>query len=41
LFRDGEPVFVLHRQEIETRQADQIAKLLTQAFDQYCVTAKQ
>jgi putative YphP/YqiW family bacilliredoxin len=41
LFRDGEAVFVLHRQEIEIRQADQIAKLLIQAFDQYCVTAKQ
>src|SRR5436305_1360336 len=41
LFRDGKPVFVLHRQGIETRQADQIAKLLIDAFDQYCVTAKQ
>lgn len=41
LFRDGEPVFVLHRHEIETRQADQIAKLLIEAFDQHCVTAKQ
>src|SRR5689334_16714190 len=41
LFRDGKPVFVLHRHEIETRQADQIAALLIQAFDQYCVTAKQ
>jgi putative YphP/YqiW family bacilliredoxin len=41
LFRDGKPVFVLHRHQIETRQADQIAKLLTEAFDQHCVTATQ
>jgi putative YphP/YqiW family bacilliredoxin len=41
LFRDGRPVFVLHRHEIETRQAPEIAKLLTGAFDQYCVTAKR
>ncbi|MGI8962771.1 MAG: BrxA/BrxB family bacilliredoxin [Bryobacteraceae bacterium] len=41
LFRDGKPVFVLQRHQIETRQADQIAELLIEAFDQYCVTAKQ
>lgn len=41
LFRDGKPVFVLHRHEIESRQAPQIAQILTEAFDQYCVTAKQ
>jgi putative YphP/YqiW family bacilliredoxin len=41
LFRDGKPVFVLHRHQIETRQAPEIAQLLRQAFDQYCVTAKQ
>jgi putative YphP/YqiW family bacilliredoxin len=41
LFRDGQPVWVLHRQQIETRPADQIAKLLIEAFDQYCVTARQ
>jgi len=41
LFRDGKPVFVLHRQQIETRQPDQIAKLLIEAFDQYCVIARQ
>ncbi|MBV9156782.1 MAG: BrxA/BrxB family bacilliredoxin [Acidobacteriaceae bacterium] len=39
LFRDGKPVFMLHRHEIESRQAPEIAKLLTEAFDQYCVTA--
>lgn len=41
LFRDGKPVFMLHRHQIEMRQAPEIAKILTEAFDQYCVTAKQ
>ena len=41
LFRDGKPVFTLHRFQIESSDASQIAKLLTQAFDQFCVTAKQ
>jgi putative YphP/YqiW family bacilliredoxin len=41
LFRDGQPVYMLHRFQIESRQAPEIAQLLTQAFDQYCVTAKQ
>ena len=41
LFREGKPVFMLHRHQIESRQAPEIAQLLTQAFDQYCVTAKQ
>ena len=41
LFRDGKPVFVLHRHQIENSDAQHIAKLLTDAFDQYCVTAKQ
>jgi putative YphP/YqiW family bacilliredoxin len=41
LFRDGQPIFVLHRFQIESSNAPQIAHMLTQAFDQYCVTAKQ
>jgi putative YphP/YqiW family bacilliredoxin len=41
LFRDGKPVFVLHRHQIEGRQAPEIAKILTQAFDEHCVTAKR
>ncbi len=41
LFRDGKPVFVVHRHQIENSDAQQIAKVLTDAFDQYCVTAKQ
>src|SRR6201996_744447 len=41
LFRDGKPGFVVHRHQIESRQAPEIAKLLTEAFDQYCVPARQ
>ena len=41
LFQDGKPVFMLHRHQIESRQAPEIAKLLTEAFDQYCVTANR
>lgn len=41
LFRGGKPIFMLHRHQIESRQAPEIAKLLTDAFDQYCVTATQ
>jgi putative YphP/YqiW family bacilliredoxin len=36
LFRDGKPVFMLHRHQIEQRDASEIAKFLTEAFDQFC-----
>lgn len=36
LFQDGKPVFMLHRHQIESREAPEIAQLLTQAFDHYC-----
>jgi putative YphP/YqiW family bacilliredoxin len=36
LFRDGKPVFMLHRSDIETRDPLSIAKLLTAAFDRFC-----
>jgi putative YphP/YqiW family bacilliredoxin len=36
LFQDGKPVFVLHRRDIESREAPEIAQILTQAFDRYC-----
>ncbi len=36
LFRDGKPVFMLHRYDIEQRQAPQIAQLLIKAFDDHC-----
>jgi len=38
LFRDGKPVFMMHRSQIENRDARQIAEALAEAFDQYCVT---
>lgn len=36
LFQDGKPVFMLHRRDIESRTADQIADVLTEAFDRHC-----
>ena len=37
LFKDGKPVFMLHRHQIEQRDATEIAKFLTEAFDQFCM----
>ena len=39
LFRDGKPVFMLHRHQIETREAPEIARILRDTFDRHCVTA--
>jgi putative YphP/YqiW family bacilliredoxin len=39
LFRGGKPVFLLPRHYIESRQAPEIAKLLTDAFEEHCQTA--
>jgi putative YphP/YqiW family bacilliredoxin len=36
LFKDGEPVFVLERRQIEGRSASAIASDLKAAFDAYC-----
>jgi putative YphP/YqiW family bacilliredoxin len=36
LFKDGKPVYMVHRRDIEPRQAPDIAHLLTTAFDQFC-----
>jgi len=36
LFRDGKPVYLLHRSDIERREAPEIATMLTDAFDQFC-----
>jgi putative YphP/YqiW family bacilliredoxin len=36
LFQDGKPVHMIHRVDIERRDAMQIAKLLTDAFAKYC-----
>ena len=39
LFQDGKPVYMMHRRDIESRDAQQIASVLTSAFDHFC--AKQ
>jgi putative YphP/YqiW family bacilliredoxin len=36
LFRDGKPVYMLHRSDIERRDPAEIAGLLTDAFDRFC-----
>lgn len=36
LFKNGQPVYMMHRRDIEMRQAPEIAKLLTEAFEQHC-----
>jgi putative YphP/YqiW family bacilliredoxin len=36
LFRDGKPVYLLHRSDIERRGPEEIAELLTSAFDRFC-----
>jgi putative YphP/YqiW family bacilliredoxin len=36
LFQDGQPVYLMHRSEIERRDPVQIAALLTDAFDRLC-----
>ena len=41
LFQDGKPVYMLHRSDIERRDAAQIASLLTEAFDKFCTADKQ
>lgn len=38
LFQNGKPVYVVHRSDIEPRGPEQIARLLTAAFDQYCAS---
>jgi putative YphP/YqiW family bacilliredoxin len=38
LFREGKPIYLLPRHYIENRQAPEIAKLLTDAFDEHCRT---
>ena len=38
LFRDGKPLYMIHRSEIERREPREIAELLTAAFDRFCST---
>ena len=39
LFKDGRLVFMLERNQIENRHAEEIARELTQAFDRFCAPA--
>ena len=41
LLRNGEPVFLLERHQIEGREAPEIAELLRQAFDQHCIAQSE
>jgi putative YphP/YqiW family bacilliredoxin len=41
LLRKGEPVFMLERHQIENRDASEIARLLSEAFDRFCAPAGQ
>ena len=36
LFQNGKPVFMMHRSDIEPRDAFQISRVLTDAFDRFC-----
>jgi putative YphP/YqiW family bacilliredoxin len=36
LFRDGKPVYMVHRSDIERREPNEIAALLTDAFERFC-----
>jgi putative YphP/YqiW family bacilliredoxin len=36
LFRDGQPVWMMHRSQIEGRDAPEISAELVEAFEQYC-----
>jgi putative YphP/YqiW family bacilliredoxin len=38
LFRDGKPVYMIHRGDIERREPAAIAQLLTDAFDRFCAS---
>lgn len=37
LFKDGKPVYMLHRMDIERRDPVEISGLLKDAFDRFCV----
>lgn len=41
LLRDGEPVHMIHRHQIEGQPPEAVAANLTAAFDKYCGTAAQ
>jgi putative YphP/YqiW family bacilliredoxin len=41
IFQDGKPVYMMHRREIESRDALSIARSLTDAFDRICTSVAQ
>jgi len=41
LFQDGKPVYMVHRSQIEGREAAEIAEQLKSAFDRFCKTPVQ
>ena len=41
LFRDGQPVYMLHRSDIERRDPYEISALLRGAFEQFCGQASK
>jgi putative YphP/YqiW family bacilliredoxin len=41
LFQNGKPVFMLHRHQIEARQAPEIAKILIDAFAEHLAPVQQ
>ena len=40
IFQDGKPVYYMHRREIESRNAFDIAASLKAAFEKYCAVGK-
>jgi putative YphP/YqiW family bacilliredoxin len=40
LFQDGKPVYMLHRSDIERREAWEIAGLLKEAFERFCAPTR-
>ena len=36
LFRDGKPLYMLHRSDIERRDPSEIAELLKDVFERFC-----
>ena len=41
LLRDGKLIHMIHRSDIEIRGPEQVARLLTDAFDKHCATFPQ
>lgn len=41
LFQDGKPVYMLHRSDIEGRNATEIASVLVDVFDRMCTESRQ